>query len=64
MVNRHVRTEKIVREQERRQFFGRFAPRIPFKISEETANWLSLPRSKIKELREGGFKRIKLKGIL
>jgi DNA-binding SARP family transcriptional activator len=54
-------TEKIVREQDRRKFFGRFAHRIPFKISEHTANWLATERNRIKELREGGFKRIQFK---
>ena len=56
---KHHKTEPLIREQERRKFFGRFAHRIPFQISEHTAQWLLIPRNHIKDRREGGFKRIK-----
>jgi hypothetical protein len=57
------KTEPIIRNQERRKFFGRFAHRIPFQISEHTAQWLLLPSNRVQDLREGGFKRIKFKEI-
>jgi hypothetical protein len=60
---RDHKTEPVIREQERRQFFGRFAHRIPFQITERTAQWLSIRRNRVQEFHEGGFKRIKLKGI-
>jgi hypothetical protein len=60
---KHHKTEPIIREQNRRKFFGRFAHRIPFQITEHTAQWLLIPRNRIKALREGGFKRIKFKEV-
>ena len=58
---RDHKTEPVIREQDRRKFFGRFAHRIPFQISERTAQWLLIPRNRVQDLREGGFKRIKFK---
>jgi hypothetical protein len=60
---KHHKTEPVIREQERRKFFGRFAHRIPFQITERTAQWLSIRRNRAQELCEGGFKRIKFKEI-
>ena len=55
------KTEPVIRDQERRKFFGRFAHRIPFQITERTAQWLLIPRNRVQDLREGGFRRIKFK---
>ena len=60
---RNHKTEPVIREQERRKFFGRWAHRIPFQISEHTAQWLLIPRNRVQDLHEGGFKRIKFKEI-
>ena len=60
---KYQKTEPIIREQERRKFFGRFAHRIPFQVSEHTAQWLLIPRNRVQDLHEGGFKRIKFKEI-
>jgi len=60
---RDHKTEPVIREQDRRKFFGRFVDRIPFQVSEHTAQWLLIPRNRIQDLREGGFKRIKFKEI-
>jgi hypothetical protein len=60
---KHHKTEPIIREQNRRKFFGRFAHRIPFQITERTAQWLLIPRNCVQDLREGGFKRIKFKEV-
>jgi hypothetical protein len=60
---KYHKTEPIIREQNRRKFFGRFAHRIPFQVSERPAQWLSIRRNRAQEFHEGGFKRIKFREL-